>query len=249
MACTKICRKWTDRRGGINRLIAILLGLTAILLLVIVMPSVRRSMAKAAEIGCVVALDKAQGMMTEEYLFRAWSLTKQEAAAVVDKSRYGRDNLCPSGGDYFIVPKKDAATGYEVICGLHDADTRERARLSSGAALSRLSDELKRRQEEGEAAPDKVKIQLNGKTLVCQRVDRNPRLLFGTATDIDRKGIVCYYGLVGNQEEREAVEEREAADLSALKEGDVWYFGYADENHASVWICGKGWSGDAWVER
>lgn len=248
MLLKEIYRKCAERSGRINRLIAILLGLTAVLLIVIVAPSVRRNMENAAEIGCFIALDKAQGMMAEEYMFNDWGLTKQEAAAVVDRSRYSRENLCPGGGDYFIVRKKETSTGYKVVCGLHDADTKERTRLSSGAALTRLSDELKRLQDDGAAVPKEIKIELNGKKLACRQVQQDPRLLFGTATDIDRKGIVCYFALVGDEEAREAVEKKEALDLSGLKEGELWYFGYADENHASVWRYGKGWSGDAWVE-
>lgn len=240
-------RKCASRSGRINRLIAILLALTAVLLIVIVAPSVRRSAENAAEIGCFIALDKAQSMMAEEYMFNGWGLTKQEAAAVVDKSRYSRENLCPGGGDYFIVWKTDAELEYKVVCGLHDADTKERTRLSSGAALMRLSDELKRLQDKGDAVPKNLKIDLNGKKLTCQQVQQDPRLLFGTATDIDRKGVVCYFALVGDEEAREAVEKKEGLDLSDLKEGEVWYFGYADENHASVWKYRKGWSGDAWA--
>lgn len=247
MPLNGLYRKCADRHGRINRLIAILLALTGILLIFMVIPAVRENTRRANEIGCAIALDKAQGMISREYLFNDWDLTKQEAAAVVDKSRYSRDNLCPGGGDYFIVRDRDTATGFKVVCGLHDPDTKERARLSSGTALSRLSDELERRQKEGEAIPAKLKIKLNGKTLVCQRVDADPRLLFGTATDIDRKGIVCYYALAGDAEARKAVEEKEKLDLSGLKDGDVWYFGYADENHASSWKYRKGWSGDAWA--
>ena len=248
MALKGLYWKCTNRHGGINRLIAILLGLTALLLVVMVIPTVREQKRSADEIGCVIALDKAQDMISEEYLFNDWNLTKQEASAVADKSRYSRDNLCPGGGDYFIVRDRDTATGFKVVCGLHDPDTQERARLSSGTALNRLSDELERLRKEEKTPPNKLKIKLNGKTLVCELVDSDPRLLFGTSTDIQRKGVVCYYALVGDADARKAVEDKERLDLSGLKEGDVWYFGYADENHASVWKYRKGWSGDAWAE-
>lgn len=234
-------RKHLDSRGGVNRLVAILLGLVAVMLILIAIPAYQKSRYDAERVGCTFALDKAQDMMAVEYLFNDWSMTVQEAAAIVDKSRYERDNLCPGGGDYFIT-RKEGVLGYKVVCGLHDTDTRERTRLCSGAVMSRLLEALK---TDGTSAK-KIKVPLNGKKVTCQRVDADPRLMFGTKSDIERKGVVCYYALAGDAEAREAVEQAESIDLSALKEGDMWYFGYADENHASVWKYTKGWSGDAW---
>ena len=234
-------QKCLNSRGGVNRLVAILLGLVAVMLILIALPTYRQSRYNAERVGCTFALDKAQDMMAVEYLFNNWSMTVQEAAAIVDKSRYERDNLCPGGGDYFII-RQEGVLGYKVVCGLHDADTRERARLCSGAVMSRLLEALKH----GNASAKKMTVLLNGKKMVCQRVETDPGLMFGTNSDIERKGVVCYYALVGDAEAREAVEQAESIDLSNLKDGDMWYFGYADENYASVWKYTKGWSGDAW---
>ena len=234
-------QKCLDSRGGVNRLIAILLGLVAVMLILVAVPAYRQYRYDVEGVGCTFALDKAQDTMAVEYLFNNWSMTVQEAAAIVDKSRYARENLCPGGGDYFII-QKEGVLGYKVVCGLHDDDTRERVRLCSGAVMSRLLDALK----DGNASAKKMKVSLNGKKVVCQRVDADPGLMFGTKSDIERKGVVCYYALVGDAEAREAVEQAESVDLSKLQEGDMWYFGYADENHASVWKYAEGWSGDAW---
>ena len=239
---------WKNR-GGVNRLIAILLGLTALLTLSLAIPALLRYQERAQEIACNIARNKAQSMVAIESMFRDWDFSVQEAAAVVDKTRYQRDRLCPAGGDYFIVWQDEpdsryADTHYKVVCGLHDEDLKERTRLCSGAAFSRLLKELESRRE----IPDSVKITLNGKPLDCRRVDKNPGLKYGTDSDIDRKGTVCYFGLMGDDESRAALEESEKADFSAVKEGELWYFGYADKNYASVWGYGKGWSGDAWTK-
>ena len=236
--------KWTDRRGGVNRLIAIMLALVGVMLIIIAVPAWRRFRENAAKIGCSLALDKAQDTMAVEYLFNNWSMSVQEAAAIVDRSRYERDKLCPGGGDYFIL-RESGGIGYKVVCGLHDDDARERTRLCSGAAMSRLLKEL----ENLDAEPENITVPLNGKELVCERVDADPGLMFGTKFDIERKGIVCYYALTGDAESRKAVEQAERIDLSALPDGALWYFGYADESHASVWTYSKGWSGDAWSAR
>ena len=213
-------RKWTDCHGGVNRLIAILLALLGVMLILLAVPAYLRYRENAEQIGCSFALRKAQDMMTVEYLFNDWKLTAQEAAAVVDRSRYARDELCPGGGDYFIIRQPDGVD-YKVVCGLHDPDTRERTRLCSGAVMSRILKELETRNP----AAKSVTVRLNGKKLTCHRVDADPGLKFGTKSDIDRKGIVCYYALTGDEEARAAVETSENIDLSQLEDGSVWYFG------------------------
>ena len=241
-----------ENHGGVNRLIAILLGLIAALALSIALPVALSYWHDAREFACAMARNKAQSMVAIESMFNDWDLSVQEAAAVVDSTRYARDRLCPAGGDYFIVwedepLKQYADTRYKVVCGLHDEDLKERTRLCSGAALSRLAKELERLRKAGDAFPDAAKVRLNGKKLSCERVDANPGLDYGTASDIRRKGTVCYYALAGDAESREAMTKATGTDFSALREGDIWYFGYADPNHASAWTYGKGWSGDAWT--
>ena len=234
------------RRGGINRLVALLLCLIAVMVIVIAIPFAIRQKESADEFGCMLALKKASDTMSIEYLFQDWSMTRQEAAALVDRSRYDRDQLCPGGGDYFILWQPNAEPKYRVACGLHDDDTKERTRLSSGAALERLTNALDGLRDRGEDVPAKLEIVVNGKKLSCERVEGDPGLAFGTKTDIDRKGIVCYYALAGDDASRTELEQRERVDLTGLREGEVWYFGYADPNHASIWKYGKGWRGDAW---
>ncbi len=241
-----------NNRGGVNRLIAILLGLIAAILLLITVPIYLEYQAHAQEFACDMARNKAQSMIAIEDMFSDWNLKAEDAAAVADRTRYQRDSLCPAGGDYFILWEEQsdshyADTHYKIVCGLHDINLRERTRLCAGAALSRLAKELERQRSRGNASPKTLKIQLNGKSLTCRRVNENPGLRYGTDSDIERKGTVCYYGLIGDAESRAALQKSENIDLSALQEGELWYFGYADAHYASVWRYGQGWSGDAWA--
>ena len=247
----KSLRKCANRRGAINRLIAILLSLTAVLLLAIAIPIYLRYKRDAEAFACMMAQNKAQSMVAIESMFNDWDISAEEAAAVADRTRYQRDSLCPAGGDYFIVWEEQpdsryADTHYKVVCGLHDEDAARRTRLCSGAALSRLVKALDAARKNGNPSPKKLKITLNGKDLTCRRVEKNPGLRFGTKNDIDRKGTVCYYAVVGDDNARKETEKSEGLNLSGLKAGEVWYFGYANEDCASVWVYGKGWSGDAW---
>lgn len=251
MLWKRICRKCADRRGGLNRLIAILLALIAALSISIALPFAASYRERASEFACMMARNKAQSMVAIETMFSDWDLSVQEAAAAVDQSKYRRDNLCPDGGDYFIVwmeqaNRQYADTHYKVVCGLHDDDAQERTRLCSGLALSRLLKELESRRKRGDIAPDSVTVRLNGRPLVCRRTEGNPGLQFGTGSDIDQQGTVCYYALMGDEAYRAALEESEGVDFSGLREGEVWYFGYANPDCASVWTYGKSWSGDAW---
>ena len=58
-----------------------------------------------------------------------------------------------------------------------------------------------------------------------------------TTMGLEKAGIVAYYSIVGHSDF--------GAD-SAKKEGEIWYFSYADEDHCANWTYREQWTGDSY---
>ncbi len=220
-----ILRKLHSRRG-INRLIALLTVLVLVMAVVVSIPVYRSYKERADKLGCTVALKKAQDMLDVEFLWN-YSLSHEEAIAVVERSKWEQDSLCPAGGDYFLVDRRDSDQGYRVTCGLHEDDTYLRTRLNAYHVFELLEDELFTRTRRGIDPPEEsVTFTVNGEELEVIRLSGDNGLRRGTSVSIDFKGIVCYFSLSSS--------------------GSVNWFVYADTNHAAVWRPGDGWTGDAY---
>lgn len=215
-------------RRGINRLIFILLILVIVMGIVIAIPGYRAYRRQAQQIACTVALKKAQDMLDIGFL-NNYSLTYEEAKAIVEKSKWEQDALCPAGGDYYLVEDRQDNQVYRVTCGLHEADTRLRVRLNADHAYQLLTEALAELKERDQEPPEAgFTFTLNGQALPVTRLEEDNGLRWGTASTIDHKGTVCFFSLDDT--------------------GKLTWFVYADENHAAVWLKSDGWMGDAYRE-
>ena len=218
-------RKKLVSRRGINRLVAVLVVLAVILLIVAAIPTYRAYKARADIYSCTVARKKAQDMVDVEFLWN-YSLTYDEAVAVVERAKMEMDALCPAGGDYFLVEREDSDQKYLVTCGLHESDTRLRTRLNAYHVYELLNEEIFNARRRGVELELPVVLTVNGKELVLEELEAPNDLRYGTDANIDYKGIVCFF-------------TRDEA-------GEVNWFVYADENHAGRWNPADGWTGDAY---
>ncbi len=224
-------RKKLHSDRGMNRLVAIALVLVVVLVLAALYPAYRLYKTRSDTLGCLAAMKKAQDWLDVEYLTH-YSMTLEEAEAVVEKSRWEMDTVCPAGGDSHLVYREDSEQVYRIVCGLHDADTFERTRLNAGSVYDKLKDELAWAKRRGQAAPDVVTMTLNSREFEIVRLDEPNELRYGTASTTGFKGTVSYYSVDGN--------------------GELCWFVYADPNHAVVWraedahAARAGWSGDAY---
>lgn len=211
---------------GINRLVLILIILLLIAIAVAAKPVYNLIMANAEEKACVVALKKAQDMLDTAYLDN-YTLSYEDAVAVVERSKWEMDALCPGGGDYFIIDEEARNQGYVVSCGLHEKDTKLRTRLNATHVKKLLEAAMEEIANRGQkVTEDSFTFTVNSKELVVERLAGDNGLRWGTSSSIDFSGVVAFFSL--------------------SSKGEMDWFVYADENHAAVWNAGSGWSGDAY---
>lgn len=221
------------RRGGVNRVTAILLALIAVMLVVIAIPAWRVFKYRSQKTGCEQGMKTARDGLIIEYLGRFKEGTVEEAMVTLDEVMPGREDICPAGGTVYLV--RGANGIYEPVCGMHDDDKKLRVRLNASRALELLKEELRKQRQYGEGEPETVEITLNSMPLECGHVREVLDLRRGTATTNGYKGIVAFYGVKGD-----------GFSAKSVKAGEICYFVYADENHCARWLADDGWTGDAY---
>ena len=226
--------KLRDCRGGIPRLMVVLLALIGVMLVIIAMPGLRGYRDRAQRIACEQALSSARDGLIIEYFNSFDAGTAQDARDTLEAVMPARTNICPSGGTVYLV--RGANGVFEPICGLHAPDEKQRCRLNANQARELLSQSLTKARKRSKDVPDEVSIALNGQALTCVRVDAPPSLRRGTSTTNGFEGIVAFYGVAGQ------------GDFPAedMKDGELCYFIYADEDHCAVWKAKDGWTGEAY---
>ena len=225
-------------RGGVNRVVAILLVAIAIMLVIILIPAWDDLRLLSQRLSCEQAMKSAKDGLIIEYLSRYKEGSVQDAMNTLDQVMIARPNICPAGGEVYLI--KNSQGIYEPLCGLHDRDKKRRVRLNASRALELLREarRIALRSSQG-AEPDEVNIVLNSMELSCVRVQQAQKLRRGTGTTDGFDGVVAFYGLAGEG-------DFPAEDVEA---GDIFYFVYADEYHCAIWKANDGWTGDAYWQQ
>ena len=225
-------------RGGVNRVVAILLVAIAIMLVIILIPAWDDLRLLSQRLSCEQAMKSAKDGLIIEYLSRYKEGSVQDAMNTLDQVMIARPKICPAGGEVYLI--KNSQGIYEPLCGLHDRDQKRRVRLNASRALELLREarRIALRSSQG-VEPDAVNIVLNSMELPCVRVQQTQKLRRGTGTTDGFDGVVAFYGLAGE------------GDFPAEKveAGDIFYFVYADEYHCAIWKADDGWSGDAYWQQ
>lgn len=221
-------------RGGVNRVVVVLLALIAVMLVIIALPSWDSFRDRSERIACEQALKSARDGLIIDYFDNWQTGSVEDAMQTLDAVMPARANICPSGGTVYLI--RDENGIFEPVCGLHDEDAKRRTRLNASRALTLLDEALKKARKRTGEEPESLEVSLNGQPLVIERVDAAPRLRRGTASTNGYEGVVAFYGLAG---------EGDFADVKA-KEGSICYFIYADEDHCASWRLNDGWTGEAY---
>lgn len=225
--------------SGLNRTVGILLILVAVMLVIVAIPAYHYYRALSAEIGCMSAMDTAKRQLTTEFLLRLGKMDAKEGKEVVTTAMLGYDDICPGGGNVYLLADGDPQYPFRLICGLHDEDKKLCTRMNGAYVKDAVAEELKKRQTQGDPFPASVPFSLNGKTCEAVLVEKPTGLRRGTASSIDYTGVVAFYGLAGYGD---------FAPSSAAGSGKIAYFCFADEEHGAVWTAEKSWTGDAWSD-
>lgn len=241
-------RRLADTRGGINRLVAILLVLVIIMLVVVSIPALRWYHDQSERHACEAAMDTAWRKMAEDYIING-SIKVDEVKAAVGYAMNGWDDICPGGGKVYLVKTRnnrsagqDKAAGnlpYELVCGKHDKDEKLRTRLNADDILRQLQEQMFQLNRDGkEHYPQTLTVTYNGKKLTAELVDRETGLKRGTSTTsgLEKKNAVAYYSIVGHSA---------FGEDSGKNKGEIWYFSFADELHCANWRSDDGWTGDS----
>lgn len=229
-------QRLVDRRGS-SKLVSILCILVILAVLVFLAPYAIQYFKESNRTACMTALDSARRQMAADYMLSSGVATAQGTNAYVLK---GRDDLCPSGGTVYvreIEPDTQNGVPFELVCGLHNPDTKLCTRLNAGYVLAQVGDAVASQQLIGIPFPESVKVSLNGKEYTAVLVDEETGIRSGTDTIKELSGTVIYYSIVGHTE---------FGKDSGLSEGEVWYFSFADENHCANWSSKKSWTGDSY---
>ena len=222
-------------RGGVNRLIVILLALIAVMLVIIAIPKWEEVRYRSEKTACVQALKSARDGLIIDYFDNWQAGSVEDARETLDAVLPMRPGICPSGGTVYLI--RDENGIFEPFCGLHADDTKRRTRLNASRALDLFTEALKEARKRSEEEPESVTVELNSRELEVVRVLEVPNIHRGTATTNGYKGVVAFYGLAG---------EGEFSDVKA-KAGTPCFFLYADEDHCATWRLNDGWTGEAYM--
>ena len=229
-------------RAGLTRLHGILLVLIVVMCVVITIPAVRSCNADGEAVACAAGLDTAQRRLAQDIIEGNSDQDALEAKEVVTVAMNGWDDLCPGGGRVYLVRAKSGNMPFLLVCGKHDSDKKRCTRLNSGYVLQQLQENLRRSRLLGEAFPKTLTFELNGERWTARLTDEEVPFRRGTSTTrgYEDKGTVAFYGIKGHSD---------FCAGSAVKDGEICYFSFADPQHCAMWQQEEGWTGDSYGVR
>ena len=223
--------KMMNERGGVNRLLVILLACIIIMIVVISIPSWKAFRYRSECIACEQAMKSAGDGLKIEYLDTYDEGAVEEARKTIERVMPARKDICPSKGNIYLVRNEQGI--FEPVCGLHDPDAARRTRLNASYAGDMLAETRKKLIDKAAGGefkePESITVKVNNKPLECTYVTEKVNIKRGTSTTKGYDGIVAFYG-TGD-------------------DGNINYFVYADEDYCAVWNLGDGWSGSAYTNK
>lgn len=211
---------------GVSRLAAILAGLILVLVVLISIPTIKYYYDESQRVGCRDALSSANRIIKEEYMLDGFQNSAEAARDAAEKAMLGWTDMCPAGGSVYLAERPGTNVGYEVVCGMHDPDAKERTRLNASNAMKQLEQTIRSCVLTKKDIPDTITVQINSKDLIAQRTDEDTNIKRGTSSTSGVSGTVLFFSVEDNR---------------------LSYLCYADEDHCAVWRLDNGWTGDSYI--
>lgn len=223
-------------------MVVILAVIVLILLVVISIPAWKAFQYRSEYLACEQAMKSANDGLIIEYLGTYEEGDTKAARKALDQIMVARPDICPKHGNIFLVKGADGV--YTTVCGLHDKDVRERTRLNSTYCLRKLRESRKKLIDKGNEDPGDIVITNNGEPLTITRVKKEEMIHRGTKTTNGYEGVVAFYGVKGDFDFSAKAKAKKSK--KKVKDGDVCYFVYADEDYCAIWRMQDNWTGDAY---
>ncbi len=226
-------------RRGVAWLVGILAAAVIVMAVICLIPSYQKYQKQGKTLACAVALDSARRRIATDFMFDGFQNSDAEQAKkTIERAMLGWEDLCPDGGSVYIIPI-EGEVAWDVVCGMHDKDSRRRTRLNASNVRDQLVETLLKERKKGNPYPESLPYSLHHREGTAFLVDEPTNFKRGTKTTMgmENEGTVVYYSIVGHSDF--------GAD-SGLREGELWYFSFADEEHCATWQSNDGWTGDSY---
>ena len=225
---------------GIIWPIVILLVAITVMSIIVLIPNYKAMQRQGQTVACATALDTARRQLASNFMFNGFEDGKaEEAKEFVTFVMNGWDDLCPEGGNCYIIPNTKGEMSWDIVCGLHCADKKLCTRLNAENVREQIIKGLRDARIDGIPFPETLPFTLHHKNYTALLVDEESGLKRGTRLTMgkEKAGIVAYYGIMGHSDF--------GAD-SGAKEGSLCYFSFADEEHCANWDYREEWTGDSY---
>lgn len=224
------------RKDGISRFVFILIIAVVVMAIVVSIPLILYYRSQSAKIGCYAALDTASRQMADKYLIDGFK-DENEVKKWVGYVMNGWDDLCPGGGNVYVIHDETAEMPWRLVCGMHGEDRKECCKLNAKWVLEQVREAVRESADEGVPVPESVELRFNGELLSVLLTEEETGLTRGTGTTMGVEGTVAYFGIAG---------VGEVGKDSGLKDGQVCYLSFADPDYCANWDSVFGWSGSAY---
>ena len=224
-------------RRGISLLLVIMLILVLIMVVVISIPTVQYYKRRSEAIGCATALDTARRQLAAQVMGTDNIKSAKDAKKFVGYVMDGWDDLCPGGGNIYIVDRKNDDFPYDLVCGMHGADAKQRTRLNAQWVKEQIEDAVQKAKEKGNERLTSVAFTLNGEEIEALLTDDVTGWRRGSSSTSGLNGTMVRYGLAGYGTFGKDYHR---------SEGSLCYVSFVDDLYCANWSSIDGWTGDSY---
>lgn len=224
-------------RRGISVLTVIMLVLVLIMAVVISIPTVQYYKRRADAIGCATGLDTARRQLAAHVMATDSINSVEDAKKFVGYVMDGWDDLCPGGGNIYIVERKNDDFPMDLVCGMHGSDAKQRTRLNASWVKDQIEEALRKAKEKGDQRLTSITLTLNGEEVEALLTDDVTGWRRGSSSTTGLNGTMIRYGVAGY-----GIFGKEYH----RSYGSLCYLSFVDDLYCANWSSIDGWTGSSY---